>query len=65
MRGPKDNAVDARLADNLRRAIELTQLGLDLRRSVIQQQEPHGDAMVQVMRQIRREKEQAWQQNRS
>ena len=65
MRGPKDNAEDARLADNLRRAIELTQLGLDLRRSVIQQQEPHGDAMVQVMRQIRREKEQAWQQNRS
>ena len=54
---------NAKIAANLRRAIELTELGLALRRSVIQQQEPHGDAMVQVMREIRRAKEQAWQQN--
>lgn len=40
---------DAKIAANLRRAIELTELGLDLRRSVIQQHEPHG----------------AWQQNHS
>ncbi len=65
MRGPKDNAEDARLADNLRRAIELTELGLALRRSVLQQSDPQGDAMVQVMREIRRTKEQAWQQNHS
>ncbi|WHZ28571.1 MAG: hypothetical protein OJF51_003369 [Nitrospira sp.] len=49
----------------MRRAIELTELGLALRRSVLQQDEPQGDAMVQVMREIRRAKEQAWRQNRS
>jgi hypothetical protein len=56
---------DQRIAANLRRAIELTELGLALRRSVLQQDEPQGDAMVQVMREIRRAKEQAWRQNRS
>jgi hypothetical protein len=56
---------DAKIAANLRRAIELTELGLALRRSVLQQDKPQGDAMVQVMREIRRAKEQAWQQNRS
>ena len=56
---------DAKVADNLHRAIELTELGLALRRSVVQQDEPQGDAMVQVMREIRRAKEQAWQQNPS
>ena len=54
---------DAKVAANLRRAIELTELGLTLRRSVLQQDEPQGDAMVKVMREIRRAKEQAWQQN--
>ena len=56
---------DAKIAANLRRAIELTELGLALRRSVVQQDEPQGDAMVQVMREIRRAKEQAWQKNHS
>ena len=56
---------DAKVAANLRRAIELTELGLTLRRSVLQQDEPQGDAMVKVMREIRRAKEQAWQQNLS
>ena len=44
---------DVRVVANLRRAIELTVLGLALRRSVVQQQNPQGDAMVQVMREIR------------
>ncbi|OQW34466.1 MAG: hypothetical protein A4E19_18590 [Nitrospira sp. SG-bin1] len=56
---------DERIAANLRRAIELTELGLALRRSVLQQDEPQGDAMIKVMREIRHAKEQAWQQNRS
>ena len=56
---------DSKVAANLRRAIELTELGLALRRSVLQQSEPQGDAMVTVMREIRRAKEQAWQQNPS
>ncbi|MGH7204844.1 MAG: hypothetical protein ACREI2_01400 [Nitrospiraceae bacterium] len=56
---------DARIADNLRRAIELTELGLALRRSVLQQGKPNGDAMTRVMREIRRAKEQAWQRNPS
>ena len=56
---------DAKIAANLRRAIELTELGLALRRSVLQQDEPQGDAMVKVMREIRRAKERAWQKNSS
>jgi hypothetical protein len=32
----------ARIVANLRRAIELTELGLALRRSVLQQDEPQG-----------------------
>jgi hypothetical protein len=56
---------DARIAANLRRAIELTELGLALRRSVLQQNEPQGDAMAAVMREIRRAKEQVWQRNHS
>lgn len=56
---------DSQVAANLRCAIELTELGLALRRSVLQQDEPQGDAMVKVMREIRRAKEQAWRQNRS
>lgn len=56
---------DERIADNLRHAIELTELGLALRRSVLQQREPDGDAMAQVIRKIRRAKERAWQQNPS
>lgn len=41
----------------------LTELGLALGRSVLQQDEPQGDALVQVIREIRHAKEQAWQQN--
>jgi len=56
---------NAKIAANLRRAIELTELGLALRRSVLQQDEPQGDAMVKVMHEIRCAKEQAWQKNHS
>jgi hypothetical protein len=56
---------DARIAANLLRAIELTELGLALRRSVLQQERSSGDAMAQVMHDIRRAKEQAWQRNLS
>jgi hypothetical protein len=56
---------DKRMADNLRCAIELTELGLALRRAVLHQREPNSDAMAQVMREIRRAKERAWQQNPS
>lgn len=52
-----DQLDQARIVANLRRAIELTEFGLALRRSVLQQDEPQGDAMVQVMREIRRAKE--------
>lgn len=65
MRRPDDNAEDARIADNLRRTIELTELGLALRQSVMQQGTLVGDAVIQVMREIRRAKEQAWQQSPS
>ena len=65
MRRPDDHDEEARIADNLRRTIELTELGLALRRSVMQQGSNVGDAMTQVMREIRRAKEQAWQQSPS
>ena len=65
MRRHHDSIDDARIADNLRRTIELTELGLALRQSILQQGEPDGDAMTQVMREIRRTKEQAWQRNPS
>ena len=65
MRRPDDNVEEARIADNLRRTIELTELGLALRRSVVQQGNLVGDAMIQVMREILRAKEQAWQQRPS
>ena len=65
MRPHHDSIDDARIADNLRRTIELTELGLALRQSVLQQGEPDGDAMKKVMREIRRAKEQAWQRNPS
>ena len=65
MRPHHDSIDDARIADNLRRTIELTELGLVLRQSVLQQGEPDGDAMRKVMREIRRAKEQAWQRNPS
>ena len=60
-----DSIDDARIADNLRCTIELTELGLALRQSVLQQGEPNGDAIREVMREIRRAKEQAWQQSPS
>ncbi len=56
---------DERIVANLRQTIELTELGLALRRSVLQQERSTGDAMTQVMRDIRRAKEQAWQRNPS
>jgi hypothetical protein len=65
MRPPDDNVEEKQIADNLRRTIELTELGLALRRSVVQQGSLVGDAMIQVMREIRRAKERAWRQSPS
>lgn len=65
MRRPDDDIEDARIAENLRRAIELTELGLALRQSVLRQSRPYGDVCAQVMRDIRRAKERAWQQSPS
>lgn len=65
MREGLNQREDDRMAANLRRAIELTELGLALRRSVLQQDDPQGDAMVKVMREMRRAKERAWQKNHS
>ncbi|ULA64635.1 MAG: hypothetical protein LZF86_160035 [Nitrospira sp.] len=56
---------DAQIADNFRRTIELTELGLALRRSVLQRDESEDEALANVMREIRRAKERAWQQNPS
>lgn len=55
---------DDRIADNLRRTIELTEIGLALRQAVLLQQGcSDAEAMAQVMRDIRRAKELAWRQS--
>ncbi|KXJ98371.1 hypothetical protein FBQ96_16930 [Nitrospirales bacterium NOB] len=58
---------DVRIANNLRRTIELTELGLALRRAVIEQRNgpSEGGGIAQVMHEIRLAKEQAWQQSQS
>lgn len=46
MQQPDDDIENARIADNLRRAIELTELTLALRQSVLQQGDSREDAMA-------------------
>ena len=61
---PHHNSIDdARVADNLRRTIELTELSLALRASVMKQDDPYDDAMALVMHEIRCAKERAWQKS--
>jgi hypothetical protein len=63
---PATDIEHARIADNLRRTVELTELGLALRQAVLQQRDPHGTSvMTQVMHEIRLAKEQAWRQSQS
>ena len=63
---PVIDANHARIADNLRRTVELTELGLALRLAVLQQNDPNGtSSMTQVMHEIRLAKEQVWLQSRS
>jgi len=56
---------DIRITDNLRRTVELTELGLALRRAVIEHQATPGQGIAQVMHEIRLAKEQAWRQSQS
>ena len=63
MRRSDDNAEEARIANNFRRTIELTELALALRASAVRQDDPNCDPMVQVMREIRRAKDLAWQKS--
>lgn len=62
-----DQSDEARIGENLRRTIELTELGLALRAAVLRRNAPIADnhIWVQVMQEIRRAKERAWQQNPS
>jgi len=63
---PTTNTDHARIADNLRRTVELTALGLALRQAVLQQRDPQGKSiMTQVMHEIRLAKEQAGRQSQS
>jgi hypothetical protein len=55
----------AQATENLRRTVELTELGLPLRQAVIREQDPTCDAMKQEMHEIRLAKERAWRQNPS
>lgn len=55
----------ARIAENLRRTVELMEPGLSLRQAVIRQQNPTCDAMKKFMHEIRLAKKQAWRRNPS
>lgn len=56
---------NVRIADNLRRTVELTELGLALRQAVLEQRNGPGEGIAQVMHEIRLAKEQAWRQSQS
>lgn len=60
-----DHPNQTKIAENLRRTIELTELGLALRQAVVRQQDPAGNTMQKVMHDIRLAKEQAWRRNPS
>jgi hypothetical protein len=60
MSPPAIDIEQARIAENLRRTVELTQLGLALRQAVLLGRIPQGQGMTQVMHEIRLAKEQAW-----
>lgn len=55
---------EERMASNLRRAIELTELALALRLAAMRQRNP-ACTMVDVMHEIRLQKERAWQLNQT
>lgn len=59
-----DQATIQQMAINLRKAIELTKLGLAMRLSTLRRQKRDG-TMKDVMREIRLAKEQAWRPSRS
>lgn len=62
---PRDNhAEQNRMAANLQKAVELTELALDLRLSVMRRQKPDC-TMEDVMHEIRLAKEQAWRPSHS
>jgi hypothetical protein len=55
-----DDIENARIVNNLRRTIKLTELALALRALVVRQEDPTCDPMVRVMREIRQAKDLAW-----
>lgn len=59
-----DNREMERMAENLRRAIELTELALALRLAAMRQENP-ACTMADVMHQIRLQKERAWELNQT
>ncbi len=59
-----DQAAQNRMAANLQKALELTELALDLRLSVMRRQKPDC-TMKDVMHEIRLAKEQAWRPSHS
>ena len=66
MQQPNDDIENARGMPIICAApFELTELGLALRQAVLQQDDSDGDALAEVMRDIRRAKEQAWRQSPS
>lgn len=56
---------EARQAENLRRAAELTELCLALRCAVLGPQESTRETMIRVMREVLNEKERAWRSSPS
>lgn len=64
MRPEKEQVERDRMAANLCRGLELTELALALRLAAMRQRNP-ACTMADVMHEIRLAKEQAWRQNRT
>ena len=54
-----------RMSDNLMRAIELTEVCLELRKAILRQQYGPEEADKRVMHEVWQAKERAWQKSRS
>jgi len=65
MQGKPNLTDSSRMAANLRQAIELTELGLALRLSVLRQQHLERGTMKDVMHEIRLAKERVWRSSLS
>jgi hypothetical protein len=64
-KGPNDQQQALHIAERLQRAVEITELCLDLRCAALRARHPNHGGMEEVMREIRAAKDEAWRRNRA